>query len=101
MTRVYLESSPIFRTVTPAIDRGIRKLDQALSILNNTSVPDGYSGSLNSKRDRINQIKRELYNVQNNLRDATQQINNVEVNKIDRAAMLPKSEIPVRAEVVR
>lgn len=101
MTRVYLESSPIFKVVTPAIDKGIRKLDQALSILNNTSVPDGYSGSLNSKRDRINQIKRELYNVQDNLRSATQQINNVELDKNDKADMLPKSEIPVRAEIVK
>ena len=101
MARVYLNSGPIPKIVTPAIGNGINKLDKAMSYLNSASAPSGYSNSLYNKKDRINQIRRELVNLRSWLESATRQLDNFESSMEDEARSLPKGEISPRQEIVK
>lgn len=91
-----MNSSPINRTILPAIKNSIDKLNQAINCLNRATVPSDFSNDYKLRLENITKVRNNLVNLENWLKNSVSNLENLETDAYYSAKALPKNALPVR-----
>lgn len=100
MSKLYLNSDPIYKSVLPSIRNTINYLDKAINCLNTANVPNEFSSKAVSQKNAILEIKKDLTNLEEWLNTGTRQLENLEGNMSQIVSSLPIDDIPIRTKKI-
>ncbi len=103
MTKLLYKQSPLENTVIRSIDNSIGYLNQAVREIYSMDIPGDFSqsGNLRNCLNGIKNVKSSLTDLKSWGNNSVKKIDNSLENMTNVAALLPKSQVEVRNEVVR
>ena len=96
MSKLYLNSDPVYKVVLPSIRSSINSLNKAINSFNTSNVPNEFSNKAFSNRNAMMQIKKDLENLEMWLNSSVRQFDDLEVKMSQLANSLPIDDIPIR-----